>query len=340
MALWTDLITPAEATGYLRASMEDAEARKGSLAEFLPNDLKNDTVLRLRVDEHGLVDEARFRAYDAEPAIGRTRRGRSMTMEMPALSQTLIVTELEQLRALGASEDAMRTEIEKRIRQAGQAIAARMVRMRGQVLETGKAVIDQDDYQATADFGRAAELNLTAPTLWSDPSADRLGFLEAIHDAYVDANGEEPGSLLLTTAALRALARGTQVATVLPGGATRPARTSEAITLIQDAGFENVVINDRRTSGGRVISDNVVIALPAPVSPDSPEESALGATFWGRTLTAQESEYQLPVADMPGAVCGVYRNEKPPHGKEVFADAIGMPALANANLSVKGVINS
>jgi hypothetical protein len=32
MALWTDVIDPATLTGYARASLEDYEARKGTLA--------------------------------------------------------------------------------------------------------------------------------------------------------------------------------------------------------------------------------------------------------------------------------------------------------------------
>ena len=33
-------------------------------------------------------------------------------------------------------------------------------------------------------------------------------------------------------------------------------------------------------------------------------------------------------------VAGAYTNPKPPHGKQVFADAIGLPILANANLAM------
>ena len=37
MALWTDVVEPAELTGYARQTLEDYEAQKGSLARWLPN---------------------------------------------------------------------------------------------------------------------------------------------------------------------------------------------------------------------------------------------------------------------------------------------------------------
>ena len=37
MALWTDIIDPETLTGYARASMNAYEARKGTLARWLPN---------------------------------------------------------------------------------------------------------------------------------------------------------------------------------------------------------------------------------------------------------------------------------------------------------------
>ncbi len=38
--------------------------------------------------------------------------------------------------------------------------------------------------------------------------------------------------------------------------------------------------------------------------------------------------------EQPGLVTGVWRNPKPPMIAEVIADAIALPVLANANLSL------
>ena len=67
MALWTDVIDPATLTGYARASLEEYEQRKGSLASFLPNEQVEDINVRLNVGNGGLVESAHFRAFDAEP---------------------------------------------------------------------------------------------------------------------------------------------------------------------------------------------------------------------------------------------------------------------------------
>ena len=55
MALWTDVIDPATLTGYARASLEEYEQRKGSLASFLPNEQVEDINVRLNVGNGGLV---------------------------------------------------------------------------------------------------------------------------------------------------------------------------------------------------------------------------------------------------------------------------------------------
>jgi hypothetical protein len=66
MPLWTDLITPAELTGYARESLASYEARKGTLARWLPNREVLDTVVRFVQGQSGLIPIAQFRAYDAE----------------------------------------------------------------------------------------------------------------------------------------------------------------------------------------------------------------------------------------------------------------------------------
>jgi len=87
-----------------------------------------------------------------------------------------------------------------------------------------------------------------------------------------------------------------------------------------------------------VLPDNELLMLPEPVEPDAWEQTQLGATFWGQTLSSQEADWGIAEADQPGVVVGVYRAEKPPMIAEVVSDAIGMPVLANANLSLKATV--
>ena len=107
MALWTDIITPAELTGYARESLADMELQRGTLAKYLPNRHVLDTAVRFVVGGSGLVEEARYRAFDAEPEIGRQQGGKRVSIEMPAVSQKIPVSEYRQLRARNASESFM-----------------------------------------------------------------------------------------------------------------------------------------------------------------------------------------------------------------------------------------
>ena len=81
-----------------------------------------------------------------------------------------------------------------------------------------------------------------------------------------------------------------------------------------------------------------MVDLPAPVSPDAVDSTDLGATVWGRTLTSTEADWGIEDVEQPGIVAGVYRNPKPPMIAEVISDAIGLPVLANANLSMAATV--
>ena len=98
MSLWTDLIDPAELTGYARESMADYEQRQGSLAQWLPNREIADIVARFRTGRNGLVEEALWRAYDAETEIGKRQPGERKIIEIPALGLKIPVSEYEQLQ--------------------------------------------------------------------------------------------------------------------------------------------------------------------------------------------------------------------------------------------------
>lgn len=333
MALWTDIIEPAELTGYVRTSLEEREKAKGSLARYLPHQEVLDVAARFVVGESGLVDEARFRAYDAEIEIGKTPGGRRVTVDLPALGENIPVSEYAQLRTRNASDETWRNYILRTADQAVAAVSDRIERLRGTVLATGKATIDQTNFAVDNDFGRDADLTVTAGTLWSDSAAKPLDDLESWIDKYVDANGTEPGRIVLGNKALRALLGASQLSTVIAGGATRPATLADAQAILDAAGLPTIERFNRRTRSGSVIPDGTILLLPEPVDPTT-GTSELGATFWGQTLAATEGDFGLAVDEQPGIVAGVYRGEKPPMIAEVIADAIALPVLANANLSM------
>jgi hypothetical protein len=338
MALWTDVIDPASLTGYARESLAAQEARKGTLARFLPNQTIFDTVARFVAGQAGLVEEAKFRAYDAEPEIGRGQGGKRVTLELPALGQNIPVSEYTQLRTRNASDDAILASIQRTTDQVVQAVSDRIERLRGTVLVTGKATIDQDNFKTDDDFGRKAEHTVTASTLWAAEGADPLADLEAWVDVYNSTNGVDPGAIVLSRRVLRTLAAHASFRVQLAGGGSRAATTSDVIAILEGAGLPEVVQYDRRTSAGRVVPDNRLLLLPAPVNTDDADGTELGGTFWGQTLTSTDSNYGIEDAEQPGIVAGVYRNEKPPMIAEVISDAIALPVLANADLSLAATV--
>lgn len=340
MALWTDVIDPATLTGYARASLADYEARKGTLARWLPNRFVPDIVARFVAGQTGLVEVAKFRAYDAEPEIGKRPSVRRVTLELPALGQNIPVSEYEQLRARGGavSDEMALAAIQNTTDLVVRAVADAIERMRGIVLNTGKATITQDNFAADDDFGRPVGHSYTVSTLWSAASPDPLGDLEAAADLYRDATGDDPGAFVMSTAVFRAMAATDQFKTVLVGGGERPGTADQVRGLVSGAGLPDIVLYDRRVNvagtNTRVLPNDRVLVLPAPVDPNDGMGSELGATFWGRTLTSTEPGWGIEDVDQPGVVAGVYRNEKPPMGVEVISDAIGLPVLANAEMSV------
>lgn len=333
MALWTDLIDPAELTGYARESMADYEQRQGSLAQWLPNREIADIVARFRTGRNGLVEEALWRAYDAETEIGKRQPGARKIIEIPALGLKIPVSEYEQLRTRNADDESMRNEILRTADAVVRGVADAVERLRGVVLTTGRATVNQENFQIDDAFGRSTSHDVTAANLWTDTSVSRLADLQAWVDVYTDSNGVEPGAIVGSNRALRALSQGDEFATQLANGGSRPATEGDVQAIISGAGLPPLVKYNRRTASGRVLPDDRLFLLPAPVGPDQYQATELGATFWGQTLTSQEPEYGLAPSEQPGVVVGTYKNSKPPVIAEVISDAIALPVLANADLS-------
>jgi len=333
MALWTDLIDPADLTGYARESMADYELRQGSLAQWLPNREIADIVARFRTGRNGLVEEALWRAYDAETEIGKRQPGERKIIEIPALGLKIPVSEYEQLRIRNADDESMRNEILRTADAVVRGVADAVERLRGVVLTTGRATVNQENFQIDDAFGRSASHDVTAANLWTDTSVSRLADLQAWVDVYTDSNGVEPGAIVGSNRALRALSQGDEFATQLANGGSRPATEGDVQAIISGAGLPPLVKYNRRTASGRVLPDDRLFLLPAPVGPDQYQATELGATFWGQTLTSQEPEYGLAPSEQPGVVVGTYKNSKPPVIAEVISDAIALPVLANADLS-------
>lgn len=338
MALWTDIIDPAELTAYVRRSLADYESSKGTLARWLPNTEVADIVVRFVAGSAGLVDIANFRAFDAEPEIGKGPAGKRITLELPALGMNIPVSEYNQLRLRNADAgDSALLAITRTADIVARATSDAIERLRGIVIQTGKATVTQNGAVfMDDDFGRAAGHTVTAGALWSVAGTNALADLTTWSDTYTDANGEMPGAIVTSTRVLRAMGALTQFGTQLGNGAARPATIADVQATAAASGLPPIYTYDRRVSvagsSTKVLADDRLFFLPAPVDPNS-GESALGSTFWGQTLTSTDPAYAIADAEQPGLVVGVYRGEKPPMIAEVVSDAVALPVLANANLS-------
>jgi len=341
MALWTDIIDPADLTAYTRLSLAEYEASRGTLARWLPNRQVADIVVRFMQGSAGLVDVANFRAFDAEPEIGKGQTGKRVTIELPAIGQNIPVSEYNQLRLRSdnANDDAALLAITRTAALVARAVSDSIERMRGIVLQTGKTTLTQNGaIFMDDDFGRAAGHSVTAGTPFSTAGADALGMLTTWNDTYLATNGESPGAILASTRVIRAMGALTQFATQLSNGASRPATVADVQATVQAAGLPPIYAYDRRVSvagsSTKVLSDDRLFLLPAPVDPNTgADDTQLGATFWGQTLTSMDSDWAIADSEQPGLVVGVYRGEKPPMIAEVISDAVALPVLANADLS-------
>lgn len=331
MALWTDVINPETLSGYARRSLSEYEAAKGTLARWLPNREVADSVVRFIAGGSGLVEEARYRSFDAEPEFGAQPKGKRVTVELPPLSQQGMISERDQVRLRNADDEVRTRILADATRNAVRAVADRSERQRGSVLVAGQAVIDQDNYADSADYGRDPSMSVTAGTLWNDAGATILADLEAYVDHYVDVNGEPPGALVMSSRVARILSANDGFAVQLANGSSRPAGRSDVNAILAGIGLPEITVYDRKTSSGRVIPDNRLLLLPEAV--DVNGESELGGTFWGQTLASQEPGWEIPESEQPGVVAAAFTHDGIPPIRHTFVDSLTLPVGANMNLS-------
>lgn len=339
MALWTDVIDPATLTGFARESATNYEQSRGSLVSVLPDQTVNEINVRVVEGDNGLEEVAEYRAYDAEITGGGSRAGKRKTIELPPLGTSRPVSEYDQLIMRDAQDNEMLNAILNTTGNVVTAISDAMERMRGIVLATGKATIDQPTFKTEDDFGRDADMSVTpAGSLWTDPAtADILDDLSTWVEAYQDKNHELPGTLLMPRRMGRLIAQGKDFQTLLQNGSSRPATVADVQAVLDSYDMPQIRFYDRHVliNGQRepVLPTDSVFLLPGETGPNR-----LGRSYWGRTLTSTQLAWALAAGDQAGIVTGVYQNEKPPAIAEVIGDAIGLPILWNANLAMRAKV--
>lgn len=349
-ALWDELITPAELTGYARAAQEEWERQWGTLARYLPNEFVPDIVARFEVGRAGLQPVAPFRSYDTETPLGKLPGKQRVTIELPPIGEKLRVSEYDQLRFRGNTATTWILNSTLDItRQIVTDINDRLEVARGQAIETGGFDADENGFVQVADWERDPSMEVTADTLWSDAAnATPLADLREWIDHYRDVNNMEPGSIVVNRDILLNLARTAEIRNLYSTLVGRPSVVNRnAINeVLADNDIPPVDLYDRRAvfdngdGAGEIprhiLSRHKIYLLPAPVAPDS-GNNGFGATYWGQTLEADEPEYGLQPDEMPGIVAGMWKT-RDPIGLWVHANAIGLPVLGDANRSMVATV--
>jgi hypothetical protein len=338
MALWTDLIAPADLTGFSRAAVEDVERLKATLARWLPNYSVPDVVVRTLVTADGTGALAQYRSFDAETPIGSGGAASRKVWELLPLGLKERVGEYDQLRARGDDANALITNgIEKAAVRVANAVVDRLEQLRGSVLDTGILTINENGVKQTVDFGRPGGNTVTAGTLWSG-AAKPLDDLIAWGDVYALGNqGNQPGAIVTSRRVVAALQRNADIrGMVATVGGTPGILSLDAITAVLSSyGVPPIYIYNRKIRGSNVLPDNKIYLLPSPV--DTSGQSELGATFYGQTLEASEPEYGIAASDQPGLVVGAWKT-KDPIAAWVHSNAIALPILVNPVASMVATV--
>ncbi len=183
MTDFLDLIDPVELSEFARIAADDFDAQAQSLTRFLPNRQVNDIMYSYDKGLDVLVDEAQYRAFDAESQIGRRPSGSTIRGQILPISRKIPLSEYAQLRLRNASNDELVRQHFDDAARLARGIAARALRARGQLLETGKVTINENNVVTEYDAGRDTDHTITTLGVndrWSAyTTADPIGDVTA-----------------------------------------------------------------------------------------------------------------------------------------------------------------
>jgi len=334
--LWTEILTPAEITGFARASQEEYERTQGTLARWLPNTTVDDVVVRTLVGSNGAGELAQYRSFDAETPIGSGGAAERKVFELLPLGLKERISEYDQIRARGRDGAALVLGgAEKAAQRVVRAIVNRLEVARAQAIEDGQVVISENGVVQTVDFGRSNDAEVSAVDLWDESDATPLEDLNAWVSKYQDLNeGQSPGSIVTSKRVLAALQRSAEIRTLVATMVGQPSIVSVDLVnnVLSSYGLPPIFLYDRKVKGARTTADNKLFLLPAPVDPNT-GSNELGATFLGPTLESQEPEYGIGVSEQPGIAVGVWKT-RDPIAAWVHSNATAFPVLVNPAASM------
>ncbi|MFE6493424.1 major capsid protein [Streptomyces sp. NPDC057748] len=334
MQLITEYATPAELTGYAREALRFREENTLNLNRWLPNETINDLTFRFNRGGGGLTEAAVFRAFDAESDIGTRSGGARVSGELPPISRKMPVGEYEQIRMRNVDTQAaeIRDAMESDSVKLVSAIAARLELARGEALFTGAVNLNENNVQASVNFGRSAAHSVTPATAWTNTeTATAYDDLQAWLEVYNDTNGALPAYTLMSRKIYNALRKNKQIRELaFAGSASAPGvLTREGLNaVLGQYDIPPIEIYDAKVSVGgvatRVTPEDKLLFLPE-------QGDAAGKTLWGVPVEANDPRYGL-AGDAAGIAVGGYKSEDP---QTVWtrATAIALPVVAAPDLT-------
>jgi hypothetical protein len=322
-----DLIDPVELTEFSRVAADDFDAQSQSLARFFPYRGVTDIMYSYGKGLDLLVDEASFRAFDAESPIGRRAPSARVSGEILPISRKIPLSEYAQLRLRNASSDELIQAHFNDAARLARGIVARVERARAQLLETGKVTINENGVVQEYDADRATSLTVTTLATndrWSaystaNPVRDILAWSELIYGL----TGLRPTRMLVSSGVMSHLQ---QVASLASWTGITRARitTAEVVEAIQ--ALAGVTVEVYTPPAGMVTPLNAkkVVLITEGVQ--------LGASLFGIPVEASEPEY-AGLSVQPGIVAGTWK-EKDPVTPWTKAVALALPIMASPDTTL------
>ena len=347
-----DFIDPAVAVNIARTTLADYDVNdSNSLANYLPSQEVPDIEYEISVGQDaGFITAANWRTFGGATTSetwggGQKSRGRFMP-----LARNFTLDEEGALRQRNNSDALIEREASNLVRRASKAIAIAVNRQRANALQHGYVKIEgSGGLRQTVDFGRDERLTTVAPKLFSDETADILGYIESLADLYEEINGYRPEQVMIPSEVRRRINIHPQIVGAATDSTTRPRATqSELSTLFSEYRLPEIIdtpngiiqvddLDTGKVRRVRLFDRDSILFLPKGGNATDPENSVLGRTFWGKTMSSDLPEFSGTGGDLPGIVAAVLE-ESWPYKQEVIADALAMPVLFNANLTMKAKV--
>lgn len=335
MADFLSLIDPVEITEFGRLAQADFDAQVTSLTRFIPNQDVDDIRYSYDKGMAAFVDEAQYRAFDAESQIGQRPSGSRISGEILPISRKIPLSEYAQLRLRNASDDQLVTAHFNDAARLATGIAARVERARGQLLETGKVTIAENGLATEYDSGRSGGHSIAllgATARWSayttaTPIANILAWSELIRAAC----GVSPTRLVVSAVVMSHLQQCDEVRGAFQPAASAPLRVSRDAVSAAFLELAGVAVEVYQPPAGMVtppLDPKKVVLLVDSVP--------VGQTFYGVPVEASEPEYSN-LGVQPGVVVGVWK-EKDPVVPWTKAVGIVLPTLQIPDASLAAAV--